>query len=318
MEVPNGINSEEEPKDFGRVIDVLHSKKKLPSLRTYQGDMAQFIREKNESVITIAVKEKERKEERIESGVESKPEVNRQNFKTNILVITLSLLFLFGGVAASFYLFKFLQDEPVVETQIREEIIPYNNLVQFFGSSTEDLSSELLKISDNGGVSIIEISNPDNQPLLKAKDFFDEFKISVPLSLKRILQNNYVLGTFYFNNKNHSFIIIKVNDFGLAFSAMLDWEQKIFQDLSFLNLEKKFIVPIATTSNSSFDFSEELSDYVWKDIIIKNKDTRALINQYGKSKIAYTFLDKNTVLITNEVEIIGEIAAIYISRSVAR
>ena len=38
------------PNDFGRVIDALHSKQKLPSLRTYQGDMAEFIKSKDESV----------------------------------------------------------------------------------------------------------------------------------------------------------------------------------------------------------------------------------------------------------------------------
>ena len=48
---------------FGRVIKALHNKAKLPSLRTYQGDMAKFIKEKNESVISIAIKEKVKKEE---------------------------------------------------------------------------------------------------------------------------------------------------------------------------------------------------------------------------------------------------------------
>jgi len=50
------------PKEFGQVIDTLHSKQKIPSLRTYQGDMAEFIKEKNESVFSIAAKEKKRKE----------------------------------------------------------------------------------------------------------------------------------------------------------------------------------------------------------------------------------------------------------------
>lgn len=338
METSNEMNSKEGPEDFGRVIDALHSKKKLPSLRTYQGDMAQFIKEKNESVITIAVKEKERKEERIESGIEPKPIVREQNFKTNVLVIIISLLFLAGGVGAAFYLFNFLRDEPVVEVQTKEEIIPHSNSIQFFGSLTEDLNSELLKIPDNGGISVVEIFNSNNQPLFKAKDFFEEFKISAPSNLKRVMQDDYALGTFYLNDKNYGFLIIRVDDFGLAFSAMLDWEQKMVQDLSFLNLKKQLIVPIRTvernissttasttqtsqiieTPSAGDDLPEESSDYIWKDIIIKNKDTRALVNQYGKSKMAYTFLDKNTILIVNEIETIGEITSIYISRSIAR
>jgi hypothetical protein len=53
-------------------------------------------------------------------------------------------------------------------------------------------------------------------------------------------------------------------------------------------------------------------------MIIKNKDTRGFVNEKGKSKIAYTFLDKNTILITNNISVIGDISSIYASRSVAR
>ena len=43
--------------DFGKMVEMLHNKSKLSSLRTYQGDTAEFIRSKNESVISIATKE---------------------------------------------------------------------------------------------------------------------------------------------------------------------------------------------------------------------------------------------------------------------
>ena len=51
-------------EDFGKVVDALHKKQKLPPLRTYQGDMAEFIKEKNESVISVNIKEKVREEEK--------------------------------------------------------------------------------------------------------------------------------------------------------------------------------------------------------------------------------------------------------------
>ena len=57
------MNSEkkegEVPDNFGKVVEELHNKQKLSALRTYQGDMAQFIREKDESVISVKLKEKE-------------------------------------------------------------------------------------------------------------------------------------------------------------------------------------------------------------------------------------------------------------------
>jgi predicted RNase H-related nuclease YkuK (DUF458 family) len=38
-------NQEDSSNDFGRVIDSLHNKSKLSSLRTYQGDVAEYIKE---------------------------------------------------------------------------------------------------------------------------------------------------------------------------------------------------------------------------------------------------------------------------------
>jgi hypothetical protein len=95
-------------------------------------------------------------------------------------------------------------------------------------------------------------------------------------------------------------VIITVNDYGSAFSAMLDWEGNMEKDLSFLN---------TATSTEVF---------AWKDIIIKNKDTRGLVNQNDESRITYTFLDKNTILIVGDISVIGEISSAYASRSVAR
>lgn len=53
---------EKDDKKRSKLRDLLHNKNKLPSLRTYQGDVAEFIKEKNHSTISIAVEEKERKE----------------------------------------------------------------------------------------------------------------------------------------------------------------------------------------------------------------------------------------------------------------
>ena len=87
------MDSENKDKsnEFGRVIDALHSKQKLPSLRTYQGDMAEFIKSKNESVISIAVKEKEKKQEEEREQnilpVIKKTAVGEGGFKMNLATL---------------------------------------------------------------------------------------------------------------------------------------------------------------------------------------------------------------------------------------
>jgi len=134
----------------------------------------------------------------------------------------------------------------------------------------------------------------------KGQDFFNFLELPANMAIRRMLENDFVVGILSQNNEKSYFVVIKVNDFGGAFAAMLDWEKTMETDLSFLN---------TATSTEVF---------VWKDLIIKNKDTRGLVNEKNKSKIAYTFLDKNTILITDNLSAIGEISSIYASRPVAR
>ena len=333
------------PKDFGKVIDTLHSKAKLPSLRTYQGDMAEFIKEKNESVISIAVKEKERKEgkkeeaEKLELPLKSNKS-NKQSLQIKFTIIFLSLLLIVAGAVSFYYVFIALKKQQPVAVVLEEEIIPYNNLITLTNVTNATLGSELLKLSPSNGINVVKISDLNGTLFLKAKDFFSFLKVSLPGTLERTLKDEYVIGVFSQNKENSPFIIITVNDFGQAFSAMLDWEENMPKDLSFLNTEGNAltvtdIIPttattsaaIVTASTTKSNISSTTASvkipmkpdiFTWKDIIVKNKDTRGLVNDKDQSKIAYTFLDKNTILITNNLSAIAEIASIYASRAVAR
>jgi hypothetical protein len=366
--------NEEAENKFGKVIDILHSKQKLPSLRTYQGDMAQFIKDKNESVLTVTLKEKKRREDR-EDQAKIKTETQKEgqtetqtgavsqevvvakpkNLRTNIIIIILSFLLLGLGVLASFYIFNFLKKEPVSEVVIKQEIIPYNNLAPLSNVSAGDIGKRLASVVLPNGINIVEISDVNGLSLQKSGDFFTFLKISPPSALKRILKDDYVLGAISKDGKNKPFIVLTVNDFGGAFSAMLDWEKKMGEDLAFLSFkEEKNIVaietPVATTTpvinistttvatnatttkiaSSTATTTklvktvempktpEKTETFTWKDVIIKNKDTRGLVNENGQTKIAYTFLDKSTILIVGDIDAIGEISSAYVSRAVAR
>lgn len=325
----------EEKKDnsneFGKVIDALHSKQKLPSLRTYQGDMAEFIKSKNESVISIAVKTKERKEEKEKEEekakeeekpvsltndditgrdrkIEPRPKHSTKTFQPNFNMIVLSLVLILGGVAVFFYVFQVLQREPPVSVVVEEKIIPYNNLITLANITGQNLGAELGRLSPSNGINVIKISDPNGLFFQKAKDFLGFLGVSLPATLERTLKDEYAIGVFSQNSQNSLFLIITVDDFGGAFSGMLDWEGNMEKDLSFLNT--------ATSSTSSGQASTEV--FSWKDIIIKNKDTRGLANDKNIAKIAYTFLDKNTILITNNISVIGDISSAYASRSVVR
>lgn len=349
----------EDPNEFGKVIDALHNKNKLSSLRTYQGDVAEFMKEKNESVISVVVKEKKREQEQEqekeeistnlasdltstlgqvgeitiqkeekEKRPEAFPKQNKDGFQINFTVAILSLLLVAGGSLAVFYVYKTIKEPPVKEVVLEEQIIPYNNLVTLANVTGATLGSELGKLTFSSRVNIIKISDTGGTSIKTSKEFFNFVGVSLPASLARTLQNEHAVGVFSQNKENSYFLIIKASDFGTAFSAMLDWEGTMVKDLSFLNVETNInivaVIPDNTASSTAsttpittiIPMKPEV--FSWKDMIIKNKDTRGFVNEKGKSKIAYTFLDKNTILITNNISVIGDISSIYASRSVVR
>lgn len=309
-------NKEDSSKDFGKVIDVLHNKQKLSSLRTYQGDMAEFIKSKDESVISIAVKEKERKEKKEEQAEKLEPlskpkKINGQGLQINFTIILLSLLLIGGGVLASFFIFGLINKEFQSEVVLKEEIIPYNNLITLANVVDVNFASELGKLAPSNGINIIKISDINGAPVEKAKDFFNFLNISPPSALLRTLKDQYVIGIISQDEKHSAFVVITINDFGGAFSAMLEWEENMLKDLAFLNADIN-----TATASTTIPMKSEV--FNWKDIIIKNKDARALANEKGKSQVVYTFLDKNTILITSDLEALGEISSAYASRSFTR
>src|SRR3989338_1208948 len=328
------------PDKFGKIIDTLHNQQKLPSLRTYQGDMAEFIKEKNESVVSITVKAKEKKE-RIEKEEEKlRPVVKskKEGFQKNLIIATLSLVLLASGVAVSFYIFNALKKEPMSEVAVEEKVIPYNNLITLTNITKENFDSELAKLSPSNGASILKISDKNSLSFQTAKNFFGFLGISLPATLERTIKEKYAVGIMFQNNQISYFIVVTISDFGRAFSGMLDWESNMEKYLSFMNARTdSFVVAnttaniptstatsTATTSSStastalSVKIPMKLDSFIWKDMIVKNKDTRALINQKNQAKIAYTFLDKNTILITSSLSSIGDIYTIYASRSIVR
>lgn len=288
-----------------RLEEALHNKSPLPSLRTYQGDMAEFIKEKNESVVSVAVKERVREEKREEEH--KKEEIRKPNgegFQISLAILLSSILLIAGGAVAFFYILKQIRNVPEEKPIVRNEIIPYDKVITLVNVTGDTLGTELGKIDLQNGISIIKITDTNGSMVATSKDLFNFLKISSVSALARNLKDDYAIGAIYQNGEKALFLVITANDFGIAFSSMLDWEDSMADDLSFLSRQ----TGVATTSKKLF----------WKDTIVKNKDTRALMDEGYSAQLAYTFLDKNTILITNNIYSIGDISSAYASRDFTR
>jgi hypothetical protein len=232
-----------------------------------------------------------------------------------LILVLVSLLLIVAGFVSFAVADKLLKEKPAPAAAAEKALIPYNDSVTLAVMAKESLGPELLKLPSGSGIKLVKVSGWDGQPIRKAQDFFDFLQVSLPPALSRNLKEDYAFGLWYQENQAVPFLIITVSDFGGAFAGMLDWEAALEKDLDFLSLEPAMDM---TSLLSTSTIPWKIEQFGWKDVIVKNKDTRALLSEKGKSKIAYTFLDRNTLLIAGNISAIGEISSIYAARAVAR
>jgi hypothetical protein len=92
------------------------------------------------------------------------------------------------------------------------------------------------------------------------------------------------------------FILISVKDYAESYAGMLIWEKDMPKDLGEI-----FKVSSSLSSTTS----------LFTDEAIKNKDLRVLKDQNKNTVLLYSFVDKNTLLITTNEDVFSALLGKY-------
>lgn len=274
--------------------------KKAKVLRTYTTDMAEAIRRDEVSVIKIALAEKARKE---------REEIEKKAKGTNLT----KTIFLLGGVillviaGAVVYYFKFAKKEstPILKETKIETFIPYDSSSKIDSSRLQNTSllnqtiTEEQEKMSGAFKSFFFVNEVEGiEQIISPESFLSIANINPPSSLVRFLSKNYLFGKYTMegdDKKNIPFLILETSNYNQAYASMLEWEKTMLQDFFFL-----FEIKL---DNGKLPVSYKK----WSDIIVKNKDTRVLYDEYGKSLLFYTFVNKNSFVITTDIDALKEI-----------
>lgn len=115
----------------------------------------------------------------------------------------------------------------------------------------------------------------------------------MPPAFPRSLGSNYLYGVHSFG-KNIPFLIIKVRSYETAFAALLEWEKTmaILRDFKAL-LGINRLPPI------------EIKEFA--DVLIRNRDVRAIFDEEKTPILYYSFVDKETLVFTSNKTTFDEI-----------
>lgn len=309
LSIPAEKASPEEKK--AELSKSLHHDTSLPHLRTFQGDVANFIKSKDQSLAHIVVKEQEKKEKKEIKSREVERVISPKAEKTNnAFIYVVGMVLLLGVGITAIYLLLLRQSQRPVNVRIEQNILASNKTVAVPGSSlnADEIGNALNTLRGESdfinGIVAIQISAEKKGLTLTSKDFVVGTRLHIPDPLLRTLGNDFMLGLYSVNivSKNF-FLILKIKDFPIAFRDMLVWEEEMVNDFQ----------PMLKTTNFASS-----TPYVFKDLIVRNKDTRAALSPKGELRLIYTFLDKETILITESEEAIKALVDAYVAGNTVR
>ncbi|MFA6254244.1 MAG: hypothetical protein WC640_03290 [Candidatus Paceibacterota bacterium] len=268
---------------------------RLSSIHTLTDDLGEAIREKGFTAAKLA-------------GANSRREL-REEEKTvswkKTLILTLSLILFFGGLTAIVWsLWQRTEDSRIPAKLVHDPIIFADEhlAIDLKDKSPEQLIQEIKAAGAKNEASAIA-------PREKIKDIYFiyqesrntnegltvEQKIASPIvfasstdlnitnDLLRFLETDFMLG-IYSGPQAEPFYIFKTSAYKNSADALLHNENAIVSQL---------LIPFVDT-----DTETKIKLTPFQDKMIKNRDVRIVINQDNKTLAVYSWLDKNTIAVT--------------------
>jgi hypothetical protein len=290
--------------------------KKKSSIRTYRGDLSEIVNSKNLSATKIVIEEESKRRQLFKKvGIEA---------KKNTTLIIASLILLIAGVV-SVFLLNILKPTPVINVQeaVFTPIIytEYQKDLFFENLSklklTRSVQDEVAQLDIPLGSliqlyftkrSVTEDGTQTGKTLVATDQFMEIIDARISNTLLRFLEPNFTFG-FHSTILNSPFLIFKTRSFEDSFPEMIKWEETILEDLGSIFIEDNIVFSKNRLRENNYKF---------KDIVVENKDVRAILDGGGKILFAYSFPDSETLIITTNKltlqEIFDRLSTIYHTR----
>ncbi len=285
-------------------------------IRTYESDIAEAIANKKTSVLNIAVEERKKVEGTQSAVISNKPEPSSGSWRKFIMLL-LSIILIAGGIGGGYYLYlqsPLALPTPEIKTDnIIPGIIKADNqrVIELGTVKSSDFPIKIKDLLFNDKLNADKINEyilnntvESTTNRIDAVQFFQMLDASVPESFNRSLTKKWMLGTYDEELSKVPFIILTTEFFQNTFAGMLKWENSMADEMAVIfNYEDRARQQNSTSTLSSF-FTIRGK---FQDRTILNRDVREFISETGEILILYSFIDKDTLVITTSEEILKKI-----------
>jgi|GEM_PF-6766590 len=275
-------------------------------VRTYERDIAEAIRTKNESVASVNIAAQKKRQETGDAKL-----VRAGDRAGKGLSILISGVLFLSAVGIFILLYNFYSNRPAPVIPTETAIITTDQ--KFVLDITNKTQTEIIALVESeiqrpiSPGSLVRIEPKENQESISIKRFFELFANNAPAALVRAVGPQWIFGS---NNvgTNEPFIFMRVNSFDTAFDGMHRWEKDISKNVGSIFIPLGTIIPeVSNITGTNFT-----------DAVILNKDVRVLKGESGNIILLYSFLDQNNLLITGNEKTFREILNRFFASQIVR
>lgn len=305
-----------QPKPVVHITDALNITDKrdadgLRTIRTFQADIADAIKNDNVSMIKVALAEKKRQDTR--GDFNDALDVKKKDSMFYIVSISV-VLFIFAILGLFFFLSSNTDTGNVAQNGTANEPLIYTEyatVIDINNRDANDVERLIARIKEDkfdlGTMKEIVLTTGTSTATsrLNSETFLRFINQRANDSLIRALNPEFMLGAYSFSNPYDTFAIFKVNSYDNAFAGMLEWENTLDLDFGGILISKKLIIPAKDTKGTTTPTLAKKRVFV--DRVVQNKDSRVLLDENGSVLMLYTFVDKNTLVLASSDKSLKEV-----------
>lgn len=311
-------SDDSEPKNNKQKIR--EAKKIIKPLRTFEDDVANFVKKGKVSTATIVMAEQKRREE---TAAIKKDKVATKNLfagvKVSMVLIVFGIIavvgalifvnpierisnFISGPSAVDDTLFDKKSETVIklnnkINTEVKAEVI--NTIKRTEQLNPGEISE--IKIVKNVSISLDNGRSQLGTEKVSTEDFLYILELNAPEKMTRSLNKDYLFGVIGTEKGNTPFILLGIDDFDRVFSGMFEWEKTMYRQVNDYFSEKLTTNDFETGPDAAY-----LNNL--RDIIIFNRDARAIISPNNSVEFFYTLVNDDYLLMAEDTSIVENIA----------
>jgi hypothetical protein len=250
----------------------------LSPIHTYTSDFSDHISEKQASAFTVLAAQQDQGAAKILSSPQ----------KNNVIPVVLGILLCVLTLGGIYYVYTVLKKDSLYTETTTPAVITGDMSASLSGQTGIELSRSFATMRNqsvpSGNVLLVSLDSVSTTTATNSFELLRRLDIGIPEILLRNTDSSAVVGVINVGSENVPFFVLTVTSYERTFSGMLTWENTMEKNLSTI-----FGYSVSEEKNSLFT-----------DLVASNHDVRVVLDETGKQRLLYGYINKSTLIITRD------------------